>query len=176
MNVQITKEKLVEMYVEVDDLRLAYLDFLRSQDEEISSKIPQTQLNGSEVTTILCAYHLSGYKNFENYYRAMVLAELLDDFPDAPCYETFLGYIPKSLPLVLLWMMYTCGRAQRTGLYFIDSKKLQVCHLRREHSHKFFNEVARKGKTSTGWFYGLKIHLVINNLGEIVSFKLTPTR
>ena len=30
------------------------------------------------------------------------------------------------------------------------------------------------GKTSTGWFYGFKLHLVINDLREIRSFCLTP--
>lgn len=63
--------------------------------------------------------------------------------------------------------------SQRTGLYFIDSKKLQVCHLRREKSNKVFKDIAKKGKTSTGWFFGLKIHLIINNLGQIVAFELT---
>ncbi len=28
-------------------------------------------------------------------------------------------------------------------------------------------------KVSTGWFYGFKLHLVINNLGEIINLKLT---
>ena len=61
----------------------------------------------------------------------------------------------------------------RTGYYFIDSKKLEVCHLKREKSHKVFGDQARKGKCSTGWFYGLKLHLVINHMGEIVSFLVT---
>ena len=61
-----------------------------------------------------------------------------------------------------------------SGYYFIDSKKLEVCHLRREKDHKVFEGIARKGKGSTGWFFGLKLHLVINHLGQIVSFVVTP--
>ena len=71
-------------------------------------------------------------------------------------------------------LLLKCAGSQRTGYYIIDSKKLQVCHLKREQSHKVFKDFARKGKSSTGWFYGLKLHLVINHLGEIVSFLLTP--
>lgn len=174
MNVQFTEEKLIQMYVEIDDLRLSYLSHLRAVGEIRSGSSPRTALNGSEVATILVGYHLSGYKNFEYYYRNKVLVELHDYFPDAPQYESFLGYIPKALPLILLWLLHTCAKAQRTNLYFIDSKKLAVCHIKREHSHKVFDGIAAKGKTSTGWFYGLKIHLVINNLGEIMSFRLTP--
>lgn len=70
--------------------------------------------------------------------------------------------------------MWKGAQSQRTGYYFVDSKKLEVCHLRREHQHKVFKDFARKGKSSTGWFYGLKLHLIINHLGEIISFLLTP--
>ena len=58
-------------------------------------------------------------------------------------------------------------------MYFIDSKNLAVCHLRREHSNRVFKGIARKGKTSTGWFFGFKLHLVINNLGQIIAFDIT---
>lgn len=75
--------------------------------------------------------------------------------------------------MIYLWLLYSVSKSEKTGLYFIDSKKLPVCHLRREKSHKVFDRIARKGKTSTGWFFGLKIHLIINNLGEIVAFDLT---
>jgi hypothetical protein len=30
--------------------------------------------------------------------------------------------------------------------------------------------LARRGKTSTGWFYGLKLHLPINEQGELLGF------
>jgi len=133
-----------------------------------------TDLNGSEVSTILVAYHYSGYKNFEYYYRRCILGEYADCFPDAPTYECFLSYIPKAVDLMYLWMLMTASLADKTGIYFIDSKKLEVCHLRRERSHKVFDGIAAKGKTSTGWFFGLKLHLIINNLGQIVSFGITP--
>jgi hypothetical protein len=56
----------------------------------------------------------------------------------------------------------------RTGIYFIDSTKIEACHPKRVHQHKVFKGLADWGKTSTGWFYGIKIHLVINNLGQVV--------
>jgi IS5 family transposase len=34
--------------------------------------------------------------------------------------------------------------------------------------------LAARGKTSRGWFYGLKLHFVINHKGEIMALKITP--
>jgi len=174
MNVQFTEIKLIELFIEVDDLYKAFVSYQKKEGFYRVKKKMQTQLNGSEVCTILVAYHYSGYKCFEYYYRELILKNYRDYFPDAPLYETFLSYIPKATDLTYLWLLYCIAKSKRTGLYFVDSKKLQVCHLRRERSNKVFEGIAKKGKTSTGWFFGLKIHLVINNLGEIVSFDLTP--
>lgn len=173
MDVQFTETKLIELFIEVDDLYKSFIDFQKKEGKYKVNKKMKTQLNGSEVCTILVSYNYSGYKCFEYYYRELILKRHSDCFPDAPCYESFLGYIPKAADLIYLWLLYSVGKSKRTGLYFIDSKKLQVCHLRRERSNKVFKGVAKKGKTSTGWFFGLKIHLIINNLGQIVSFDLT---
>lgn len=69
-----------------------------------------------------------------------------------------------------LFAQWQCAQNQRTGHYYIDSKRLPVCHNKRIHSNKVFADIARRGKSSTGWFYGLKSHMIINNLGQIVSF------
>jgi len=61
---------------------------------------------------------------------------------------------------------------EQTGVYFVDSIKLAVCHNRRIHRHKVFDGLAARGQTSMGWFYGLKLHFVINHKGQIMA--LTP--
>src|SRR5512142_230125 len=61
-----------------------------------------------------------------------------------------------------------------TGLSFIDSTSLDVCLNQRIHNHKVFSGLAARGKTSTGWFFGFKLHLVVNDRGEILQFCLTP--
>ena len=57
---------------------------------------------------------------------------------------------------------------------FMDSTPIKVCHNRRIQRHKVFDGLAARGKTSMGWFYGFKLHLVVNEHGEILSFMLTP--
>ena len=76
------------------------------------------------------------------------------------------------VPLLLYMTKFRNGKC--TGISFIDSTTLDVCHNRRIHSHKVFKGIAERGKSSTGWFYGFNLHLVINDRGEILSFYLTP--
>jgi Transposase DDE domain len=63
---------------------------------------------------------------------------------------------------------------QRTGIYYIDSTALAVCHNRCIGRHKTFADLAAHGKTSMGWFFGFKLRLVFNHLNEIVAVKLIP--
>lgn len=76
------------------------------------------------------------------------------------------------LPLLLYMTKFRIGKC--TGISFIDSTTLDVCNNRRIHLHRVFKGIAQRGKSSTGWFYGFKLHLVINDKGEIVSFYLIP--
>lgn len=177
MNIQLTEEKMIELYIEIDDLYQEYLSYQCTQSSSLFTQVSSTRkprMIGLEVATILVCYHLSGYKNFEYYYKQVIQGSYKSYFPNSLSYSRFVCLISRALPLLVLWSLHSCAKSLRTGYYFIDSKKLQVCHLKREKQHTTFKEFARKGKTSTGWFYGLKIHLVINHLGEIVSFIFTP--
>lgn len=68
----------------------------------------------------------------------------------------------------------TCCLGDCTGVSFIDSTPLRVCHIKREKQHKTFKDIAQKGQCSIGWFFGFKLHLISNDKGEILDFMLTP--
>ena len=104
----------------------------------------------------------------------MVEPVLFSLFPHIVSYERFLNLLLRILPGLYLFLKYTTLTSQRTGFYLVDSKKLVVCDNRRIHSHRVFEGIAQGGKSSTGWFFGLKLHLVINNMGQIMNFLLTP--
>lgn len=176
MSPQLNEDLITRIFVETDDLYQAYLVWSKNAAIGFSIHLPKRspKLSPSEVTTIIVAYHLSGYKCFEYYYHEVILGPYLRLFPDAPSYKRFVCYIVRALPLLFLMLLCKCNEAIRTGHYFIDSKKVEVCHLRREKSHCVFKDYARKGKSAAGWFYGLKLHLVINHLGQAVSFLITP--
>ena len=60
-----------------------------------------------------------------------------------------------------------------TGITFIDSTPLKVCHNKRIFYNRVFNGIAERGKSTMGWFFGFKLHLIVNDKGEIINFVLT---
>lgn len=132
----------------------------------------ELSLTASEVITISICYHLSGYKTFKDFYTKHVLIYMQNDFKNLVSYVRFIELREKIVIPALLFLI-TRQLSSCSGISFIDSFKLSACHIRRVYSHKTLAKVASRGKTSVGWFYGMKVHLVINHKGEIVSFYIT---
>ena len=125
-----------------------------------------------EVMTILIYYHRSGYKTFKDYY--MRCHDIKSGFPSMPSYNRFLE-LQKNVLMPLAIFMKICALSNNCdGFSFIDSFPLRVSHPKRIPSHKTFQGLAKRGKTSTGWFYGFKVHIAINGRGEILDFLITP--
>ena len=125
----------------------------------------------SEVMTIMVGFHLSGYRTFKHYYLNYVLRYQRYYFPGLVSYNRFVELLQDSL--VPLCCFLTSRFGQCSGISFIDSTKISVCHNRRIGSHKVMAEFAARGKTSVDWFYGFKLHLVINDQGELLGVKIT---
>jgi len=129
-------------------------------------------LSLSEIMTISIYYHYSGYNTFKNYYLKCVNKNLRGCFGTLVSYNRFLELKKKvALPLALFAKLLNSGKC--TGISFIDSFPLPVCHKKRSSSNKTFKNIAKKGKTSMGWFFGFKVHIVINHNGEIINFCIT---
>ena len=167
-------ERLVETFCAVDDFCKAFVPqweaYLLSNGS--APRGPKPGLCVSEVITILLMLHGSGCKYLKNFYNGVVGEIRRRYFPKMPCYERFVTLQPNVL-LPLLGFLLS-RRGQPTGIYYIDSTALAVCHNRRIGRHKTFAGLAARGKTSMGWFFGFKLHLVFNQLNEIVPVKLTP--
>jgi hypothetical protein len=168
--------KIVEIFCQVDDFCICFKQWMH-QKSLSAGKVPTkvgrpARLSESEIITILILYQLSGMKNFQYFYQKTAPA-LLTYFPKLVSYNRFVELISAQLPLMWMFCLYQCSQSQRSGSYFVDSKKLPVCHNRRIHSHKVFEGFAGRGKSSTGWFYGLKLHLIINHKGEVINFLFT---
>jgi hypothetical protein len=128
-------------------------------------------LSTSEIMTILIAFQTSGYRTFKDFYH-YVLTHHLRDFPDLVSYDRFIYLIPRAI-IPLLVYLYTDGMDQPTGISFIDSTSLKVCHNKRINRHRVFDGIAQIGKTTMGWFYGFKLHLIINDSGGLLGCHLT---
>ena len=132
----------------------------------------RTQLALSEIMTILVFFHRSRFRDFKSYYTTYILGHLHGCFPKAVSYNRFVELMPRALVPLCAYLNQRKGRV--TGIAFIDSFSLAVCHNRRIHAHKVFKGLAQRGKTSVGWFYGFKLHLIINDRGELLALRLTP--
>lgn len=171
----ISEEKLIEVFVTVDDFMIQFDQWRASRSLAPRTKpTRQPDLTDSEIITILVYYHQSGYKNFQYYFQRLVLTQMKSYFPRLLSYQRFIDLLPRQGATLHVLNKYLCLLNKRTGCYFADSKKLPVCDNRRIHNHKVFAHIAQRGKSSTGWFYGLKLHLVINELGQIMNFLITP--
>jgi hypothetical protein len=126
----------------------------------------------SEVMTIIVLFHSSGYRNFKTYYTQHVLKHMAGAFPRLVSYNRFVELMPSAIVPLCGYLQTRTGEC--SGISFIDSTSLKVCHNRRIHSHKVFSGCARRGKTSVDWFFGFKLHLVVNDCGELLSLRLTP--
>jgi hypothetical protein len=167
------ENKLLELFMSIDDFCIALENWKQNQPQFCHSVTRHPEMSDSEMITILVFYQWSGYKCFQYYYEHLVAIDLKSDFPKQVTYPRFVTLIPRLLPGLFLFLQWNILLSHRTGCYFIDSKKLPVCHNRRIHNHKVFVEYARRGKSSTGWFYGFKVHLVINQMGQLVSVLFT---
>lgn len=174
MTTLINEKKLIEIFITCDDFDKSYELWQRQRSlggDSCYTRIPA--ICDSEVLSLLVFYHWSGYKNFQYFYERFALIYLIDYFPTMPSYSRFVELIPRQAMKMFILLKVQSLMSQRTGVYIVDSKKLPVCHNKRIHSNKVFEGFASRGKSSTGWYYGLKIHLIINQLGEIVNFELT---
>lgn len=165
---------LLELFCDVDDFMIIFEQWLQRYELTAgrSSRGRKASLSLSEVMTVIIHFHQSHYRDFKAYYRHYVLKHLRPEFPKLVSYNRFVELMPGTL-LPLCVYLYT-RRGQQTGINFIDSTPIAVCHNKRIRRHKVFAGLARRGKSSLGWFYGFKLHLIVNDRGEIISFCLTP--
>ncbi|MBB1469299.1 IS982 family transposase [Pseudoalteromonas sp. SG41-5] len=165
--------KLVETYCDVDDFSTLFFPSWQRillENGEIKRR-RACRLSPSEVMTIIIHFHQSHYRDFKNYYLHYVCRQLKAYFPELLSYTRFLALMPSVVVPMCSYLTSKLGKP--TGIQFVDSTKIEVCHIIRAKRNKVFDGVAHHGKGTMGWSYGFKLHLIINHLGEIVALKLT---
>ncbi len=131
----------------------------------------QRQLSSSEIMTILIAFHRSNFRTFKHYYT-MLQKQHRAEFPKLVSYHRFVELMSSVLALLCGYLKSRFGRC--TGIAFVDSTALAVCGNKRIERNRVFRGIARLGKTTMGWFFGFKLHLIINECGELLAVQLTP--
>lgn len=165
---------LLELFCHVDAFCQTFLpqwdQQLRAHGQRVRHR--SGQLAMSEIMTILIYFHQMRFRNFKTYYLAYVLGHLHREFPHAVSYQRFVELMPNTVGPLCAYLQTCLGTC--TGLSIIDSTAVAVCHNRRIRQHRVFRGLAQRGKTSLGWFYGFKLHVVINHHGELLACQLTP--
>ena len=166
-------DSLLELFVSVDDFCQVFLPFWERKLMADGSKKRRRagEMSISEIMTILIHFHQSRYRDFKTYYTKHVCKHLRSEFPKLVSYERFVILMPSVLGPLSAYLKSLYGRCH--GISFIDSTAVMVCDNHRIHNHKVFAGLAQRGKGSMGWFYGFKLHLLVNDDGELLACQIT---
>ncbi len=168
--------RILTLFCKIDDFFLAFEAFLASRslqdDKPIETRGRPRSLHDSEVITIIIAFHQSGYRTFKHFYEKHVCVYWRAEFPNLVSYSRFVQLKKEVLHLLAIFLIVHKGEC--SGTSFVDSTRLRVCDNKRISAHRVFAEYAGRSKTSMGWFFGFKLHLIINEKGELLGIQLTP--
>jgi len=161
------------LFVDVDDCWKNFEKIYAGHliEDGVRKRNRDSKLSISEIMTILIAFQTSGYRTFKSFYK-YVLKHHQHDFPDLVSYDRFVYLMPRAI-IPLFVYLQTCGLDSPTGISFIDSTALKVCHNKRISRNRVFKGLAQIGKTTMGWFFGFKLHLLINDRGGLLGYRLT---
>jgi hypothetical protein len=165
---------LEELFCDLDDFCNWFEPIWRSQliSQGLKTRRRERKMSLSEVMTILVAFHQNHYRNFKHYYLDHVCVYWRGEFPKLPSYNRFIEWMPSTLLPLCVYLKRCFGNC--TGISFIDATSIKVCHNRRIKRNRVFQEIAARGKTSVDWFFGFKLHLLVNEKGELLNLQITP--
>lgn len=169
-----TKHQLVTIFCQIDDFCNKLDDYTKHyflDYKKQNTRGPDCSLTSSEIMTILVMFHVVRFRDFKTFYCDFVCNLWKPEFPNLPSYSRFINIMKRAIfPLTLFTHIHS---GKHSGIYYVDSSCLPVCHLKRSRRNKVFKGIADYGKTSVGWFFGLKLHLIINSCGELIGFRVT---
>lgn len=168
-NVQI----FTELYYEINEFMKTFGSLLNKHLIGARRQRPFCRMSVCEIMTVLIGFQIIGGQNFRQYYKDTVLQFHRAEFPSLVSYNRFTEVAPVVIIPLMLFLKFRMEMSLHTMIYIIDSTPLKVCINLRIPRHKVFREAAERGKTSTGWFYGFKLHLVVNHIGELMSVRIT---
>ena len=167
---------IITLFCEIDDFFLEYETWKSThclpEATPIETRGRRRHLHPSEVMTLVIAFHQSNYRTFKHFYLRHVCVYWCAEFPNLVSYSRFVQLKQEVLALLNVYLSTNLGAC--SGISFVDSTRLCVCDTQRISSHKVFAGQAERSKTSMGWFYGFKLHLIINHSGDLLDVALTP--
>ena len=165
-------DKITEIFVLADEFCQEFNETVLKHSIGNQPK-RKPRMSQSEVITIMVLFHFGAFKNLKHFYLFYVKVHMVQDFPNTVSYNRFIELLQASaLPMTLF--LKTCCLGDCTGISFVDSTPIRVCKNKRIPRHKVFDGIAQRGKSTVGYFFGFKLHFIINDKGEILNFVITP--
>lgn len=172
----ITKDKITEIFCIADD-------FCKEFDKEVAKMGLESptdthrrkrawRMSRSEIMTILICFHFGSFRNFKHYYLFYVKEHLADMFPEQLSYNRFVE-LQARISVEMMFFLQVCCLGRCSGISFVDSTCIPVCHNKRIKRNRVFKDYAAVGKSTMGWYFGFKLHLIVNERGEVLNFMLT---
>ena len=165
-----SEAKVTEIYCMADDFCKEFAKVQEKymmEDKNHKHRNKPNRMSDAEIMVILILFHSGGFRCFKHYYREYVCKHLTHLFPRRVSYNRFVE-LEKEVLLQLAIFIKEVLSGTCTGISFVDSTPLRVCRNQR------ILILAERGKCSMGWFFGFKLHLIINDKGEILNFMFTP--
>lgn len=165
---------LIELYCLMDDFCKEFEPAFNAKllEDGTRRRLREAGLSVAELMTLVVLFHQVRYRQFKAFYLIHVCRYLKAEFPKLPSYSRCVTLLPRCM--VAFAALFEAIKGQCTGLAIVDSTPIAVCHNLRIKRHKVFKDMAARGKSSTGWFFGFKLHAVINHRGELLNVRLTP--
>ena len=167
----ITKDKVTEIFYLTDEFCKHFLANIASFKLGNPPK-RKPQMSDSEVITLMILFHSGTFRNMKHFYLHYVKQHLQAEFPNTVSYNRFTELMQSAVVPMTIFLK-TCCLGECTGISFVDSTPIRVCKNKRIKRNKVFKDVATVGKSTMGYFYGFKLHLIVNDKGEILNFVIT---
>lgn len=156
-------------------------DFCKAVDKNFADKLLPSgkkptrtpEITYPEILTIILFYQQSPCENFKSFYLDYLKPFYRTEFQNLPSYSRFISLQPRVLWYLALLLQWFCEKSKTTGISYIDATPIAVCHAKRISRNKVFAGLAEISKSTYGWFFGFKLHLVINEIGEIQALTVT---
>ncbi|MBA3899327.1 MAG: IS982 family transposase [Bacteroidetes bacterium] len=167
----LTSHKVIEIFYLVDEF---CTEFQMAITPNLLGNPPKRKpiMSNSEVITIMILFHIGGFRNMKHFYLNYVKKHLNKEFPETVSYNRFTELM-QSVTLPMTIFLKTCCLGECTGISFVDSTPVRVCKNKRIKRNKVFKDLATVGKSTMGYFFGFKLHLIVNEKGEILNFAIT---
>lgn len=173
------KDILIAIYYFTDTFIKGLISNIKHALEKPSRKRPPTKkrkLSAAEVVSLCMFRFYTGHKTWKEFYRHLTTYHK-KDFPLLPSYGNFIEAVNQLsfLGMILLESFMEVFRniPGVNKITFVDSTALRVCGNKRIFTHEVCKGIANRGMSSMGWFYGFKLHIICNELMQILDYRIT---